>query len=111
MTPKLRQFELDELSLPLTWLIIINAVVEIVFMMIIFGSFNPILMVVDMLAAACAFGLLLRSQWAFYGFLGTSFFNLVFARAVFQTSLGLAGLLALYAILHKQTNKSWPRLS
>jgi hypothetical protein len=110
MNTKLRRLDLDELTLPLTWLIIINTVVEILFMIILFGSFNPILMAIDMIAAACAFGLLLRAQWALYGFLGASFFNLIFARAVFQTSLGLAGVLGLYAILHKQMNKNWPRL-
>jgi hypothetical protein len=111
MTSKLRRLELDELAHPLTWLIIANTAAEIVSIIFIFGSFNPILMMLDMALAACAMGLLLRAQWAFYGFLGASFFNLIFARAVFQSTLGLAGVLALYAVQYKQTNRRWPRLS
>jgi hypothetical protein len=110
MQQKYQQLKLTELALPLTWLIVANAVVEIVFTIIIFGTFNPILIALDILGVACAFALHIRNRWAFYGFLGTSFLNIFLGRAVFQAALGLAGVLALYAILHKLARENWPQL-
>ncbi len=75
----------------------------------------PVLAVVAIGNAGCAYALFLWKKWGFYGFLVTAAIsvtaNLINGASVFHASLGLVGVAVLFILLHIGTeDNGWEQL-